>query len=180
MNKIDFAALDKDQNIPNEGKYGIVGIYEGIKQAAHFEFFAETDRAEELREQLEESLAQFGLAFDKASYGEIVPGSLGFGYYIAKDAATVARAMKLHEQMFEDGEPGMLAEAERGRMFGYPETAIEYFMTREDSENPTSDNPKYHSYIHSPEHAEEEYMQYEYRLDAAFREKCPHSAAEFL
>ena len=177
---IDFVALDEDQNIPAIGKYGIVGIYEGVKKAAQFELFVEADRAEERCAAVEESLAQFGLAFDKVSYGEAIPGSLGFGYYIAKDTATVARAMKLHEQMFEDGESGMLAEIERGRMFGYPETAIDFFANRKNDENPLGDNLKYHSYIHSPEHAEEEYMQYEYRLDAAFRKKCPHSAAELL
>ena len=177
---IDFTALDKDRNIPTAGKYGIVGIVEGIKQVAQFELFVEIGKTDELCAALEKSLRQFGLAFDKVSFGEMVPGSLGFDYYVAKNAATVGRAMMLREQMFEPGERGMAAERERGRMFGYPETAIDYFLGHEDSENPASDNQKYHSYIHSPEHAEEEYLQYEARLDAAFREKCPRSAEELL
>lgn len=175
-------ALDLDLIIPDAGKYGIVGIFEGVKQAAEFELVIEKAEVESTREHIDATLQDFGLAY-LVSCMDYPDGRA----YLLYD---VAKTPELAEVVsdYRDGEfirPANLAEKERlrGQLFGFPETAIDYFIAHIDSglpNTPVDDNPKYHSYRHSPDHAEQEYAQYEQVLDAAFRKYCPNSAAKLL
>lgn len=63
-----------------------------------------------------------------------------------------------------------------GQLLGYPSTAIEFFIQRSHTSEPSSEIPSNQSfYIHSPEHFQSEFDQYEKPLYAAMEAFCPNS-----
>ena len=79
---------------------------------------------------------------------------------------------------------GQIGDATRelGRMFGFPNTAIEYFIKRNKGEvaRNVDVQKKYGGYVHSPENGEAEYKQYEEKINKIFSKYCPLSAKELL
>lgn len=181
----EYELLDSDYILSNHDKLNLVGLREGLKQAAELVVHAEEADVDATEDDIEEMLTLLDLVYYKEEEGDLdyAPGYVCIQYYAAKTQEVLDEMREINRQSAEGGDLANEAERERGRLFGFPETAIDYYINEWDPEtspNPDDSNPKYHSYIHSPEHAEEEYEQYEKKLDALFREYCPQSAAELL
>lgn len=178
-----FEALDNNFDIPNEGKYGLVGLVGGIKQATEFLVYAKDGEEIQKSNDAEMFLNELGLKFDKeVERSDYDPNYIEIQYYVAKTEDMVKRVKDLIEASRNEGQAGE-ATRELGRLFGFPATAVEYFIKRNRGEVLGSvDVPpkKYGPYIHSPENGEMEYMQYEQKINALFRKYCPISAGEFL
>lgn len=89
--------------------------------------------------------------------------------------------MELVPASIAEGQAGE-ATRELGALFGIPQTAIDFYIDRNQKKNNGQEVPKgaegYNFYIHSPEHAEEELDEYEGRIMPDFTEQLPGSAAE--
>ncbi len=180
-----YEMLDAEQYIDDFDKYGLVGVGEGVKRAAEINPYAEKgEEAERAQQSIEDTLGHLGFAYCKEIKEAIQnPRYVSLTYYVASDEETAKRAQELRAASMANDEAGAAAERELGLLFGYPETAVDYFLNGwnpDEEESPHSANPKYHSYVHSPEHAEEEYEQYEQIIDEAFQKYCPNSAADFF
>ena len=103
-------------------------------------------------------------------------------YCVAKTDDVARLVHELFGKIGDDGEAGLDAMRRLGELFGFPETAIDYYiqMERDGHTYKANKEKKYHSYIHSEEHGEEEYEQYESRINGLFKKYCPQSAMEFL
>lgn len=69
-------------------------------------------------------------------------------------------------------------QASLGKLFGYPESAIEYQLERVFSTKPFYPTKGEVTYIHNPKDKESELEQYEHRIDPLFRHLCPKSSDE--
>jgi hypothetical protein len=67
---------------------------------------------------------------------------------------------------------------EIGRLLGYPETAIEYFIAEQDIEDEERQRllGRYQFYVHSPQHHEQEYQAYDAKIFQAIRDYTPKTA----
>lgn len=171
----EYEFLDSNTVLRDYDKMNLVGVCEGLKQVAELEVIEPANAIEAAEQLVEIALDALGLVYYKEDRSKpFGPGFVCTQYYVAKTTEALDKMRKANKKF---GSPE--ADRERGRLFGFPETAIEYFVSRQGSEieeNPTDTNPKYHSYKHSPEHAEEEYEQYEQKIEALFRKYCPKSA----
>jgi len=197
--------LDDSFDIPNEGKYGLVGILSGVKQATEFLVYAYDDTMESMikntetflpktalqpsdiaaptTKKIEELLDGLGLKYSKEiERSEYNSKYIEIQYYVAKTEDMLQRMKVLIEASIKEGQTGE-ATRELGRIFGFPATAIEYYIKRNRGEVPDNDDKppkKYGPYIHSPENGEMEYELYEQKINGFFRKWCPMSAQEFL
>ena len=180
-----YESLDSNDILAGYDKLNLVGLCEGLKQVAELTIHVKEADLDVTKDDIEDMLTLLDLVFYKEEQRDLsyAPGYVCIQYYVAKTQEILDRMREINRQSAEDGNKTGEAERERGRLFGYPETAIDYYMNEWNPDvepNPNDLNPKYHSYIHNPEHAEEEYEQYEQKLDALFRKYCPQSAAELL
>ena len=85
-----------------------------------------------------------------------------------------------HGQIF-DFQKWTNATREIGRLLGYPETATEYFISHRNTndENRRKILARNRYYLHSPEHEEEEYQSYDFKLNQAVAELAPKTAEIF-
>lgn len=178
-----FEALDDSFDIPNEGKYGLVGVIGGVKQATEFLIYAKDGEEAQKSNDTETLLNGLGLKYAKdVERSEYDPNYIEIQYYVAETENMVQRVRGLIEASRKEGQTGE-ATRELGRLFGFPATAIDYFVRRnkgEVSDNDNMSSKKYGFYIHSPENGETEYMQYEQKINELFKKYCPMSAQEFL
>ena len=180
--KEDFEVMDVVSDIPNEGKYGLVGIVGGIKHATEFTVYALDDEEEDKKNSTRATLESLGLKYvENTERSQYSPDYIELDYYVAKTEETARRVRELVEKSREERQTGD-ATRELGRLFGFPRTAIEYFIERNKGEarDDVDTRKKYDFYIHSPENGEEEYRQYEQRINELFRRYCPFSAEELL
>ena len=179
----EYEFLDSNRILASYDKMNIVGVCEGLKQVTELEVIEPKEAIEAAEQLVEITLDVLGLVYYKEDRSEhFAPDSVCTQYYVAKTSEALDK-MREANKKFTSVDYQEEADLERGRLFGFPETAIEYFISNQDSgieENPCDNNPKYHSYKHSPEHAEEEYEQYEKKIEELFRKYCPKSAKEFL
>lgn len=82
----------------------------------------------------------------------------------------------LDQESWEESSRGI------GHLLGYPETAIDYFITEQniDDEERKQLMRRYHFYVHSPKHHEQEYQSYDYKILQAIRDYAPKTASELL
>ena len=176
-----YKAIDDCEELPYSEKRSLVGILVGVKPAAEIEIVGREDEVYYAKEDVEMLLDELELAYQSEALTDYYePGYYSLTYRVAKDEETLQRLQKLREnyKSAETPEETQAIERELGLIFGYPATAVDYFVTEWDPDNhnnPSIGNEKYHSYIHSLAHAEEEYAQYEQIIDGAFRKHCPKS-----
>ena len=178
-----YEILDSNEFLEPYDKMNIVGVCEGLKQVTELEVATSTDIIDVAESSIEDALDSLKLNYYKENRSsDYSPDFTSIQYYVAKDPKALDKMREIMRQWREDESYDKQGDIERGKLFGFPETAIDYFANRWDYENGESiatTNPKYHSYIHSPEHAEEEYERYEKKLEELFKEHCPESAEEF-
>ena len=178
-----FEALDNSFDISNEGKYGLVGVIGGVKQATEFLVYAKDGEEAQKSDETKTLLDGLGLKYSKeVERCEYDSNYIEIQYYAAKDEATVQRVKDLMKVGRKEGQTDETTR-ELGRLFGFPATATEYFIKRNKGEVPDNVGAvpkKYGHYIHSPENGEMEYMQYEQKINALFKNYCPTSAKEYL
>lgn len=167
---------------------GIVGVMIGVKPATVFSFdaneFAELDP-----DDCKEAFSQAGLValFFRHEYVERNKITWIEDVYVACDTETADKLhqafIKLHSVIDDMGQiynQKGWEEASRdiGRLLGYPETAIEYFIANQDPEDEERKRlmARYQFYIHSPEHHEEEYQAYDAKIFQAIRDFAPKTA----
>ena len=167
---------------------GITGVMIGVKPATVFLFNA--DEFTELDpDDCKEAFNQAGLKalFFKHEYYERGKITWIEDVYVAHDVETADKLhqafAKLHNTIDDIGQTYNQKgweEASRdiGRLLGYPETAIEYFIASQDPEDEERKQlmGRYQFYVHSPKHHEEEYQAYDRKIYQALQEYAPKSA----
>ena len=178
-----FESLDNNFDLSNEDKYCLIGLVGGIKQATEIVVYAEHDEEAQVSSDTETILNGLGLKYIKeVEQSDYDPNYSDIQYYVAKTEDKAKQVRDLFEARQQESSAGE-ATRELGRLFGFPETAIDYFIKRNQSEVPDDINAtskQYGRYIHSPENAEAECQQYEQKIDPLFKKYCPASAEEFL
>ena len=179
--KKELEILDESLDIPNEGKYGLVGVIGGIKEATEFTAFVKNGEEESKTSEIDGLIGELGLEFVKESESsQYDPSYTEVQYYVSTTKEGADRLKELAEKSKLEGQTGD-ATRELGRMFGFPSSAIEYFIKRNKGEVAKSaNNKKYSFYVHSPENGEAEYKQYEEKINKIFSKYCPLSAEDFL
>lgn len=171
--------IDTDKNIPLEGKFGLIGVLNGSKDAAEFQVNA-VSSGEIAR--VDDNLNKLGLQHQSEQIGsQFKPDAIDSHYYVACDKNTVKRVMELVPMSIAEGQAGQ-ATRELGQLFGIPQTAIDFYIDRNQKKNSGQEVPEgadgYNFYVHSPEHAEEELDKYEGRILPDFAEQLPDSTTE--
>lgn len=178
-----FEALDDNFDIINEDKYGLVGVVGNVKQATEFLVYARDDEKEEKSDDIKTILDGLGLKYiEKTERSEYDSDYVEIQYCVAKTEEIVQRVVDLREAC-RKGVQTNEATRDLGRLFGFPETAIEYFIKRNNGVVPDEKYmplKEYGFYIHSPGNEKEEYMQYEQKINGLFQKYCPTSARELL
>ena len=164
--------IDEDDLLIAPDKFNIAGTLAGIKPVSAFDFYVSIEGEED---DLESALKDLGIYFTKESHASSHEPDLDhISYHIALDKNL------LDEYEAESAAAPTTDEAIRvdGKYFGFPQTAIDYFVERANSDKSEdlSDQESYYMMIHSPEHAEEEFQQFEVPIMAAMQQYFPHSA----
>lgn len=170
--------LDRTPDIMPCDKYDLIGLMGGIKPATNVSITVRD--GEEVKEgNVDALLNKLGLKYVKMTEtGFDEKGALNIvNYFIAKTTDMAKRLQELVDQK-KPNEDDVALEREIGRMLGYPETAIEYFIKRIEGKAPwdSGEEGKYALYVHSPDHFEEERQQYDDKIDGLFEKYCPESA----
>ena len=181
----EMERLDESFEMPFDGKYGIIGILEGVKKGCEIEVAREKDLMGESEAEIEGILDSMDFKYFKRTGDyEGLPGIMWTQYFVSPDEEVAKRLETLFTMRTNSREEWIECEREKGEILGYPKTATEYFIDRQLSGDEGGEldemDEKYHSYVHSPEHAEEEYWQYEAKLDEVFRRHCPKTAERVL
>ena len=168
---------------------GVIGVMIGVKPATVFLFNAD-EFAELDPDDCKEAFGQAGLKalFFKHEYYERGRITWIVDVYVAHDVETADKLhqafAKLHNTIDDMGQvynQKGWEEASRdiGRLLGYPETAIEYFIASQNLEDEERKQlmERYQFYIHSSKHHEEEYQTYDRKIYQALQEYAPRSAA---
>lgn len=160
---------------------GIVGVYADVKPVAFEEVFDDLVEESDAR-MVQESLRRLGIATEvEVDRDADENGIKRQTWYFAKQPELITEFREVNRPKFGlRGEEKDATERKVGKLLGYPETATEYFIRRSHSDDPYSEEPGSEHYIHSPEHAAEEYEQYEKPLYAAMAEYCPESLKVLL
>ena len=171
--------IDVDKNIPLEGKFGLIGVLNGSKDATEFRVNAVSP---EETAQIDDNLDKLGLQHQSEQTGsQFKPDAIDSHYYVAYDEDIVKRVMELVPMSIAEGQAGQ-ATRELGQLFGIPRTAIDFYIDRNQKKNSGQEVPEgadgYNFYVHSPEHAEEELSEYEGRILPDFAEQLPESATK--
>lgn len=165
-----------------------MGVIIGVKPAAvsdfEFEEFIKIDPAEII-----DLLDQVGLRslFFTHEYIKIDKPTRIEEAYISRDFKTGAELHSLfqklrssidnlgqvfNEKLWEESSRGI------GRLLGYPDTAIEYFIANQDVDDTERQSlmDRYRFYVHSPEHHEQEYQAYDRKIYQALHDYAPKTS----
>ena len=179
-----FARLDSPEF---REKYGVVStdianiasVFAGLKEGAQIELPSDYWLDQGI---IGGMLERLGLKYEY----EVVDGGFGIpGYestlfYISKDPDTAKKIPQLFVESRAEKQAGD-ATRELGRIFGYPATATEYYIDHNKTAYQTPPhNSGYSFFVHSPEHAEEEFEQYDRRFYEIAKHYCPNAAADML
>ncbi|MBP5204399.1 hypothetical protein J6Z48_02035 [bacterium] len=188
-----YETLDNFSEMANSSKHRLAGVLGDIKPVGEIDIH----NNEQAIANIEKLLDQFGLKYYKEESSHTVM------YHVSKSEDLLQRmrhATDLYKQEKQEyvvqksdggysihphglGETQEYATREMGRLYGFPETAIEFFIkrTRGEVEYDVDLPAKYMTggYIHSPENAEEEYQQYEKKINSFFRRHCPKSWRDY-
>ena len=172
--------LDYMPDIKCYDKYNLVGVVSSIKPAMEFNIFVQNgDKKKESN--VDAILNELGLKYVKESEPyQPDPSYTGIEYHVAKTTNTAKRAQELMKKSQDEGQTGD-ATRELGQLFGYPKTAVEFFIKRAKGEVPMDSARRgtYSSFIHSPDNFEEECRQYDLKIDYPFEKYCPYSAFKY-
>lgn len=171
--------IDNNESIPVEGKFGLIGVLNGAKDATQFQVNATSPKE---ISQIDDNLSKLGLQHqNNQTSSQFKPDAIDSHYYIAHDKGTIKRVMELVPMSIAEGQAGE-ATRELGSLFGIPQTAIDFYIDRNKKKNDGIEVPRgaegYGFYIHSPEHAEEELDEYEGKIMPDFVEQLPNSSTE--
>lgn len=172
-----FSEIDQMYEISNDDKFGLVGVVGGIKPAGEFYTYVTKTSAREETEHIRRLLGKLGLAFIEEIYEcEYDDDMFGASYHVSKSEDLAKEVKEQFSKRIDDN----TGEADRklGQLFGFPETAIEWYIEQTKTGDYIDNVPGYGLYIHSPKHAKEEYEQYEARIMPVFEKYCPISARE--
>lgn len=172
-----FSEIDRMCDISNDDKFDLIGVVDGVKPAGEFYTYVTKTNVREETAYFRRLLDKLGLAFVEEIYEcEYDDSLLGASYYFSK-SENLAKEVK---EQFARRANDNSGEADRklGQLFGFPETATEWYIEQSKFGDYVENVPGYGLYIHSPEHAREEYEQYEARIMPAFEKHCPISARE--
>lgn len=165
-----------------------LGVMIGVKPAAtnifEAEEFIEIDPGECI-----EVFDRVGLKalFFREDYIDMGKSTWFESVYVSRDIETankLRRAFeKLHDSIDGIGQTCNQKEWEEssieiGHLLGYPDTAVEYFITERDVEDEQRQQimSHYQFYIHSPKHHEQEYQAYDAKIYQAIRDFAPKTA----
>lgn len=168
-----------------------MGVIIGVKPAA-ITYFEIEDFVNIDSEKIIELLDQIGLKALFFAYEYISMGQLKSieEVYISRDTRTAIELREAFQKMrssiddfgqFSDEKKWEESSRRIGRLLGYPDTAIEYFITERDIDNPERQSlmAKYRFYAHSPEHHEQEYRNYDRKIYQALQDYAPRTAKIF-
>lgn len=177
-------ALDENAVIMDADKYCIVGVVGGVKQATMSTIYIPKGKDEQqVTGGVEAILDRLGMKYAKKIIGqkELLQDKdrEAVIYCISKTESLAQLTKELIDKSQEEEQTGE-ATRELGHILGFPETATEYYIKIQKDKVPYvhTPNQRYWGYIHSPEHEEEEYQQYEARINPLFDEYCPSSAKQ--
>lgn len=171
----------------------LVGVLIDIKPACIIDF-RKNDFLKFDSKKFEDYLKKLGLVFKAEETLVEVKGGEDFKvntYFISKKQETLNMIVDAEHELydlFDENEPNApvikMEHRKIGRLLGYPETAIEYFLVRCEKmdlgeismEEAMKDVNKYHHFIHSRTNGEEEYEEYDRPIHEAMEKYLPTSA----
>lgn len=168
-----------------------IGVMIGVKTVASECFTAEEFSGLD-SERLIDLLNQVGLKslFFRRNY--VYKGKLTWieDIYVSRSIQSILdlrkQFEKLHQSMDDMGQifnQALWEESSRriGKMLGYPDTAIEYFIANQDVDDEKRQKliKRNRFYVHSPEHEEQEYQFYDRKIYQALSDYAPQTAKYF-
>lgn len=193
LKKFEKAAINKvhDENVILADRMAnIIGVLLDIKPACIVDFFISkfNEKEAELMEKLVKDL-ELSCVIER-NLVTLNPGEKTElrTFYISKkleNAELLASVEHEMEQQFRENfqDPYKIKECHRriGRILGYPETAIEFFLIRWDkivakeytAEEADKESKKYFHFIHSELNAEEEFEEYDRPIHEAMEQYIP-------
>ncbi len=155
----------------------IIGVAIGVKTVAMDLFLPSQLEKIDLRE-FRQMLHGLGVhvVFERRALGGNDPMNFAQYYYLGLSHENAVAAQGLFHKIW-NGEWEMNREI--GGLLGYPQTAVDYFLDRdekEDSELDKARNARNRFYIHSPEHENEEFEAYEAKIYQVLLANCPNTA----
>lgn len=168
-----------------------MGVVIGVKPSAITDF--EIEKIANVNpEEIIELLSRVGLKalFFTHEYVSMGRPTLVEEAYVSRDFETAAKLREAFQKMRNsiddlgqtfDEKTWEESSREIGRLLGYPDTAIEYFIAEQDIDNAERQNlmDKYRFYAHSPEHHEQEYQDYDRKIYQALQDYAPKTAKIF-
>lgn len=170
----------------------IVGVLIDIKPSCVIDF-TEFDTENMSLKEFEKILKELGLVFiyEKTELGADFDVTFTHTYFISKDKETVDMIFDAEHELydhFDTDEPNApiikIIHKKIGRLLGYPETAIDWFLIRTekmdlgeiDADDAKKDLKTYYHFIHSRLNGEEEFEEYDKPIHEAMEKYAPLSA----
>ena len=153
----------------------IMGVMIDVKSCGE----ASINQIDELSQKsFEDHLTDLGLTFDKELQTYDGLGST-MNYIFGKKPEDVKKTRELVEASKAEGQTGDKTR-ELGKMFGFPESATEYFIARGErfKRGEKLEKPNGRFYIHDPENLDAELAAYETPILDSLKKYCPASAAD--
>lgn len=193
---IDFnlSNIDPDPRLVLNNLIGFIGVYADIKPLAidHIildpdTFADESHQRTSALEEIQKNLSSLGITFTYAEHPAPKGHPATVSWYASKDPQLIQEFQNIQNQ-YRNASPAERDAITRrqGQLLGYPPTATEYFIAHSHAREKDPDLPLIDGgigskfsrceYVHSPEHAEEEYVSYEKPLYAALRQYLPESS----
>lgn len=168
-------SADEDFVIRNMAE--IIGVAIGVKTVAMDLFTPSELERVDLRE-FRKMLHGLGVhvVFERRALGGNDPMNFAQYYFLGLSHENAVAAQSLFHKIW-NGEWEMNREI--GGLLGYPQTAVDYFLERDealDSELDKARNKRNRFYIHSPEHENEEFAAYEAKIYQVINASCPNTA----
>lgn len=172
MAKEDFEAacrdIDDEKLISSEDKFDLAGVLAGIKPVCIFSFYTTWESDDVL---LKHYIEELGLSFTRCvENNRNEPGYLSINYEVSLGKET----LDAYHQALAEAPTNDDYFAAIGYFLGYPKEAVEFFRTKEPGRVPKHE--KYHMLIHSPEHVQKEFGEYEAPIMAYMQKVFPRSA----
>ena len=171
----------------------LIGVLIDIKPACIFDF-RKADFSKIDDKKVRNYLEKLGLVFRIEDTLVEVKDGEDFEistYFVSKKQETLDMLVDAEHELydlFDEKEPNApvikMEHRKIGRLLGYPETAIEYFLVRSEKmdlgeipvEEAMKDVEKYHHFIHSRVNGEEEFEEYDKPIHEAMEKYLPTSA----
>lgn len=155
----------------------IIGVAIGVKTVAMDLFTPEELEKIDLRE-FRRMLHGLGVhvVFERRALGGKDPMNFAQYFFLGQSHENAVAAQSLFHKIW-NGEWEMNGEI--GELLGYPQSAVDYFLERNEAEDTELDkarNKRNRFYIHSPERENEEFAAYEARIYQVIYANCINTA----